>query len=142
MFVPLVQALIDRHGLPHLTVDSLDTFLKNHNETVLFLSGDADRLDETADVAVIFPELLKTFGARLSGGVVDRSLERDLQRRYRFSAFPALVFLRGGEYLGAISRMRDWDGFLTETAEILVRDPSEPPPFKLPGATAAAGHVH
>lgn len=146
MFAPLVQALIDRHGLAHITANSLDGFLSGHEEAVLFFSGDAERLDETSDVAVIVPELLKVFGGRLVGGVVARDLERELQRRYRFNAFPALVFLRRGEYLGAVSRMRDWGVYLAEIAEILSRDPSEPPPFKLPGAggvvTSNAGHTH
>jgi hydrogenase-1 operon protein HyaE len=141
MFIPLVQALIDRHGLPLLTAETLDAFLNSHDETLLFLSGDAARLDESADVAVVLPELLKAFGGRLQAGVVSRDMERELQRRYRFSAFPAMVILRRGEYLGAISRMRNWDAYLHEIAEILTREPSAPPPFKLPGATTGAA-VH
>jgi hydrogenase-1 operon protein HyaE len=138
MFIPLVQALIDRHGMPLITADTLDGFLAVHEETLLFLSGDAARLDESADVAVVLPELLKAVGGRLTAGVVSRDMERELQRRYRFSAFPAMVILRRGEYLGAISRMRDWDTYLREITDILAREPSDPPPFKLPGAVTGA----
>lgn len=137
MFVPLIQSLIERHGWPVLTPETLEAFFAAHDEAVLFFSGDAGRLDESSDVAVILPELLKALGGRVAAGVVARDFERELQRRYRFSAFPALVFLRGGKYLGAVSRMKDWDVYLAEVAAILARDPSEPPPFKLPDGTAA-----
>ena len=137
MFAPLIQALIDRHGWRLVTRETLDDFLSAQDEVVLFFSGDAERLDESSDVAVILPEILKVFGGRLTAGVVERDFERELQRRYRFSAFPALVLLRKGGYLGAVSRMKDWDVYLGEIADILAREPSEPPPFKLPDGTAA-----
>ncbi len=137
MFAPLIQSLIDRHGWPVVTPETLDAFLARDGEVALFFSGDAGRLEESGDVAVVLPEILKVFGGRLAAGVVERAFERELQRRYRFSAFPALVFLRGGDYLGAIARMKDWDVYLSEIAEILSREPSEPPPFKLPNGSAA-----
>jgi hydrogenase-1 operon protein HyaE len=137
MFAPVIQSLISRHGWPVLTAETLEGFFAAHGEVVLFFSGDAERLDESSDVAVILPEILKVFGGRVTAAAVARDFERDLQRRYRFAAFPALVFLRGGEYLGAVSRMKDWDVYLSEIAEILSREPSEPPPFKLPDGSAA-----
>ncbi|MCC0047857.1 MAG: hydrogenase-1 expression HyaE [Rhodobiaceae bacterium] len=68
---------------------------------------------------------------------VSRESERGLQRRYRFNAFPALVFLRDGEYLGTIQRVPIRLGRLpARDPEILLREPSEPPPFRLPDGCA------
>jgi hydrogenase-1 operon protein HyaE len=101
-------------------------------------------------VAVILPELLKHFAGRLTPAIADKNSERALQRRFRFNAFPALVFSRGGGYLGVITRVLDWREYVAEAAAILAREPSEPPPFKMPdgcatpalGNGADSGHAH
>ena len=77
------------------------------------------------------PELLKQF-PQLTPALVEKPAERPLQLRYRFNAFPALVFLRGEGYLGAISRLLGWQEYLSEVRAILAREPSEPAPYKFP----------
>lgn len=134
MFSPLLASIIERNGYPVVDEHDVETRTAGLEHAVLFLAGDADRLMESNDVAVILPELVAASGDRLAAVVAARASERALQRRYRFSAFPALVFLRRGEYLGAISRVRDWSDYIREIREILSRQPSQPPPFKLPGA--------
>jgi len=144
MFSPLLASIIERHGYPVVEADKLADHVAAQDFSVLLFSGDAARLMESDDVAVIFPEILKAFGEWLQPVVIARESERVLQRKYRFSAFPSLVFLKRGEYLGAISRVRDWSDYVQEIREILVRAPSEPPPFKLPGANGGseADHHH
>ena len=137
MFSPLLASIIERNGIPVLGDAEVEAHAKAHEFCVLFLPGDADRLMESNDVAVIFPELIKAFGGRIAPIIAARDSERLLQRRYRFTAFPALVFLKRGEYLGAISRVRDWADYIAEIRDILAREPTEPPPFKLPGSNAA-----
>jgi len=147
---PLLDQLIAKHGFAGVTEGSADDFLSKNKNTVLFFPGDSDRLVESADVAVILPEILKAFKGRLAPAVVDKTSERALQRRYRFNAFPALVFLRDGEYLGVICRVLNWQDYLSEIESILARDPSEPPPYQfpegcIPSATANGaepGHDH
>lgn len=136
---PLVQALIDRHGFSSVDESTVDAFLEAHEHSVLFFPGDANRLVETADVAVILPEIIKIYRARLAPALVAASAERALQRRYRFNAFPALVFSRGTGYLGVLSRILDWQDYLSEIPAILARDVSEPPPFRFPDGCAPAG---
>jgi hydrogenase-1 operon protein HyaE len=140
MFSPLLSSLIQRHRFPVLTEADVTAFAGAHLYCVLFLAGDADRLMESDDLAVIFPELIKASDGALVPIVIAREAERALQRKYRFSAFPALVFLRRGEYLGAISRVRDWADYMREISEILAREPSEPPAYKLPERAASAAH--
>ena len=135
MATPLIDALTRKHGFAAVNEGNVDAFLKAHAETVLFFPGDAERLVESDDAAVILPELLKVF-PRLTPALVETRAERGLQLRYRFNAFPALVFLRGDGYLGAISRLLGWQDYLSEIATILARDPSAPPPYKFPDRCA------
>ena len=142
---PLIEALTARHGFATVTEDSVDAFAKANGKTVLFFPGDDERLVESGDAAVILPELLKAFPG-LTPALVEKRTERPLQLRYRFNAFPALVFLSGGFYLGAISRVLGWQDYLREIQEILARDPSEPPPYQFPercapNAAAPAGEA-
>ncbi len=136
---PLIDALTTRHGFAAVNEQTVDDFLKAHAECVLFFAGDSERLVESDDVAVILPELLKRF-PRIAPALVEKSAERALQLRYRFNAFPALVFLRGEGYLGAISRMLGWQDYLAEIAAILARHPSEPPPYKFPERCAPSSN--
>jgi hydrogenase-1 operon protein HyaE len=94
---------------------------------------------------VILPELARALQEAFRPAVVNPASERKLQARYRFNAFPALVFLRRGEYLGVIKRVLDWDDYLHEIADILVREPTEPPRFEFPEGCATThqdDHVH
>ncbi|MCB1477480.1 MAG: hydrogenase-1 expression HyaE [Tepidamorphaceae bacterium] len=138
-FSPLLQSIVEKHGYTVVDEESLAAFAAANEHVVLFFAGDAERLGESNDVAVILPELHAVFRDVLVPAVVSREAERGLQRRYRFNAFPALVFLRDGQYLGTIQRVLDWGDYLREIPEILGRTPSEPPPFKLPDGCVSAG---
>lgn len=137
-FSPLLTSINERHGYRVVRASELAEAAAAHEHVVLMLSGDAERLAESNDLAVVLPELIAAFRGRLTAVVAAREDERVFQRTYRFSSFPALVFLRRGQYLGAITRIRDWSDYLREIPEILAREPSEPPPFKLPGEVARA----
>lgn len=140
MFSPLAQMLLDNHGYRLVDTDTVDDFLKENAFSVLFFPGDAERLAESDDVAVILPELVKAFGGRMTPAVVRRDeSEKALQRRYRFNAFPALVFLKGEGYLGAITRVQDWQDYVQEIAALLSSEPTAPPAFKFPEGCYSAG---
>lgn len=138
MHSPLLQSIIARHGFPVVGDADWADFATGHEHVMLLIAGDAARLAESDDVAVILPELAKVFGDMLRPAVAAKADERAFQRRFRFAAFPALVLVRRGEYLGAITRVRDWSDYLVEIPDILARQPSEPPPFKLPGLPQTA----
>lgn len=141
MFSPLVDAIIEREKLTVVNEESIDRFAQKNGDVILFFSGDHKRLVEVDDVAVILPELIKASNGALIPAIVERDSERKLQARYRFSAFPALVFLRNGEYLGAISRVLDWSDYVVKINEILSRQPSTPPAYKLPRGAATPVHA-
>lgn len=139
MSSPLIQLLVRSHGFAEVDENNVDTFLAEHDYVMLFFPGDPERLVESDDVAVILPELMKVFGEVLHPALVVKSAERPLQLRYRFNAFPALVFLRNGGYLGAITRMQDWNDYLQQIADILGREPTMPPAFEFPEGCYSAG---
>lgn len=137
---PLIQRLLGEFGYPALDLAGADAFIEGDGDAVLLFPGDVHRLDESADVAVVLPELVAAFGHRLRAGLVlDKEAERSLQRRYRFNAFPALVFLRGGGWLGNIQRMHDWGDYVRDIQTILAGEPKDPPPFELPDGCITAG---
>jgi len=136
MFSPLVQNMIEHHGYPVLTEATLTDFLESSGEVVVFFTENAEKFPETNDVAMILPELVSAFGGRFSAAVLALADQRKLQMQYGFREWPTLVFLRHGDYLGAISRVQDWNVYLTEINRILASTPSTPPDFLLPVAGA------
>ena len=137
MFSPLLQSIIDRENYRVVADDEIDVATGALPFVMLFVAGDAERIAESNDVAVVVPELDKALQGVVTPLIAERASEREIQRRYRFNAFPALIFLRHGEYLGAITRIRDWTDYLAEIPEILSREPGDPPPFTFPEGCGA-----
>ena len=111
----LLDRLTTDLGYPLLTDPaSLAAFATPQENTVIFLPANPLHYPETLDVAIVLPEFLKVFRGRLSAGVADMNFARELAAKYAITEWPALLFLRRGEYLGSIARMRDWDIYLTK----------------------------
>ncbi len=140
---PLLAQLTERYGYPRLTRDGFDAFVNAHAYTVLFFTEDPARFDESLDLAVILPELAKQF-PQLTPALIARDSEHALQGRYNFNAWPTLVFLREGRYLGALSRVRNWDEYLSEVPRILNSEPRRDPGIGIPvvsnTGSSACGH--
>ncbi|MDQ6983899.1 MAG: hydrogenase, partial [Ghiorsea sp.] len=126
MYTPLIDEMIEKHGYPVLTEESLQGFQEEHKNVVLFFTENANNYPESNDVAIILPEILKSFEKVLAPAVVSRESERPLQRKYRFKGYPALVFLRDGEYVGTISKVRDWLEYIDEFKTMLATTPTPP----------------
>lgn len=133
---PLLTSILARHAYAQVDEDTLDAVAGPHPLAMLLIAGDWWRLAESDDLAVIVPELDKALGGHVAVLVAARSAERALQRRFHFTSFPALVFLREGAYLGVIEGIRDWSDYLVELPEILARVPQTPPPFRMPAGCA------
>jgi len=133
---PLIQRLFDEYDYPEITLETHDEFISQPGITVLFLAGDVKTVRDTTDVAVVLPELVNVFKGRLIPGVVAADAERELHRHYGCMAWPALVFLRDGGYLGAITRIQNWAGYLHDINELITADVRRPPGFRIPVVTA------
>ena len=133
----LIERLIDKLGYERITLDNHDDFVAAQGMNVLFFPGDPTTVKDATDVAVVLPELMKVFEAQLNPGVVTDTFGDGtaLKREYGFSHFPALVFVRGGDYVGAICRIQDWSEYLEQISALLVAPPKRAPGFSIPVVT-------
>ena len=135
---PLIDRLLTEFGYAEITLDNHDEFTTAAGMNVLFFPGDPTISKDSTDVAVVLPELVKTFDGQLNAGVVTDTWgdAKELKRHYGFSAYPSLVFVRGGEYIDAITRIQDWAEYLDKISDFFVAPPRRPPGFKIPVVTA------
>ena len=127
----LIERLIKELGYPLLDDANFDEFIKNQPFSILFFTEEPGRFPESMDVAVILPELISRF-PQLSPAVISRESEKSLQGRYNFTVWPTLVLLKEGRYLGAISKVQDWDIYLKDIASLLEREPTRNPGIGIP----------
>jgi len=140
---PLLQRLATQPGATLVTKDTLEDFAAAPGAAVLFSSGDPVRFPEALDVAVVLPELRAACVGRFRIGVVDPADEDAIARRYGSQRWPALVFLRDGQYLDTVAGMQDWDVYLGAVTQALARTPTRAPGIGIPvvsASTAPACH--
>lgn len=117
---PLLLRLEHELGYPRLaTAEAVRDFVARPGEHCLFVPGDPRRNLETADAAVILPELRLAFQNRFDCALVDDAIEAELRQHYRALKTPGLLFFRGPDYLGAIEKVRDWSDYLARITHIL-----------------------
>lgn len=135
MSSPLIDRLVEELGYPLLDQHNFDETVRSQPFSLLFFTEEPKRFPESSDVAVILPELVKVF-PQLSANVIARDSEKALQARYNFREWPTLVLLSNGQYLGQISRVQNWDEYLTQIDHILklipTRDPGDSAPTPPP----------
>jgi hydrogenase-1 operon protein HyaE len=123
----LLRRLYAHPGFTAVDAATHDAFVSSPEACVLFFAGDPRQHRETNDVAVVLPELVSAFSHRFRVGLITPDAEQALQRRYGFAAWPSLVFVRGGGYLGVITGMRDWGDYLRAVERLLSAEPGPPP---------------
>jgi len=134
----LIKTMIEQHNYPELNVNNFDEHIQSQDECVLFFTENPTRFPESDDVAMILPELVKEYGNRFSAAVIEQDSQRKLQARYDFREWPTLVFLRKGEYLGAISRVQDWNDYIIKINDLLTSKPKQVLGIGVPIETAPA----
>lgn len=135
MTFPLIDRLSEEVGYPLLGEENYETFIQEHETVVLFFTENPSRFPESLDVAVVLPELAKAFEGQFTPAVIDTSYEKQLQKKFDFKVWPALVFLRNGKYLGTLTRILDWADYMEEIPKILDATPSRNPGLGIPVVT-------
>lgn len=117
---PLIARLESAFGYPRLaSTHDVAEYLGRPGQHCLFIPGDARRNLETADAAVILPELRQAFQNAFDCAVVDDVIEAALRDHYRALKTPGLLFFRGPDFLGSIEKVRDWSDYLARITHIL-----------------------
>ena len=135
---PLIDRLLHELDYAEISLANHDAFVAEPGMNVLFFPGDPGTVKDATDVAVVLPELVKAFDGQLRPGVVTDVFGdgKTLKRQYGFSEYPALVFVRSGEYVGTLSRIQDWGEYLDKISDLFVAAPRRPPGFSIPVVTA------
>lgn len=131
---PLIDRLLEEFGYAEVSLANHDDFVAQPGMNVLFFPGDPNSVKDSTDVAVVLPELVSVFEDKLRPGVVTdvRGDGAELQKKYGFGAYPALVFVREGEYVGVITRIQNWVDYIEEIGNLLVAPPKRAPGFSIP----------
>lgn len=134
--VPRLSALFERlaaqQGYANLDADSFLTFAAGPGERVVLFADDPRRAPETWDVAVVLPDLLRLSPRPLEVGLLMPAAADVHARAQGIRIWPALLFLRDGQYLGTIEGMRDWSDWVREIPAMLERAPGRPPTIGIP----------
>lgn len=137
---------VQLHGCHAPGATQLDAFVAAPGNAVLFFTDDPRRAPECWDVAVVLPDLLAAHAKGARVALLDPATSKAVAARYGVAIWPSLVFMRDGEYLGVIERMRDWEEYAERIPRILARapgpvpDPRFPPPAEAAHATGSEGH--
>ena len=117
---PLIDRLSEDLGWPLLaTEDAVQGFVDRPGVHALFVPGDWQRNLETADVAVILPELHTAFQGRFDCAVVADAMEDAVKKSTGVFKTPSVILYREGQCLGGIAKVRDWDDYVTRIARFL-----------------------
>ena len=138
----LVTRLVDVHGAARLDEALFEAFVRAPGEAALFFTEDPVRFREVTDVAVILPELAAAASRTFRIGVLPPPLANARASTYGVRRWPALVFVRGGEWLGNVEGLRDWSDYLA-AVNALVEGETHPLPARvIPLAAAGAPSCH
>lgn len=119
---PLIRRLESELGWPRLcNLSDLAEYLGRPGVHCLFTPGDPVRNLETADAAVILPELHMIFQRAFDCALVDGGIEAKVRESNGVLKTPAFIFFRDGQMIGAIPKVRDWDDYLVRIQQILAR---------------------
>jgi hydrogenase-1 operon protein HyaE len=124
---PLIAQLFSKHGYAEVTADNFAAFTARPGRTLLFFVEDPMRYRETLDLAVIVPELMRTFPDRFDVGVLLPAAARQFHARYGFRRWPAFVVLADGQYVGAVDGLREWSDYAQEIERLSTAPPTRPP---------------
>ncbi|HEX9180721.1 MAG TPA: hydrogenase-1 expression HyaE [Burkholderiales bacterium] len=124
---PLFRRLAESGVCPEVAAETFEGFIAQPGNTLLFFAEEPAKYREALDLAVILPELAQAFSGRFRAGLLMPETARALQPRYGFNKWPALVMLRGGEYVGAVAGLRDWSNYVSEIGALLEAPASRPP---------------
>lgn len=126
-FSGLLDRQIGKYGMADLDAAGLQAFMEGTGHAVVLFTDEPDKVPESWDLAVIFPDVLAACGAPMRAAVLRPEQARAVQGRFGINRLPAILFLRDGGYVGAIEGLRDWAGYVEECKAMLQAPVTRPP---------------
>lgn len=139
-FDGLLNRLAGRHDIADLDESGFNSLLEAPGSAMVLFTEEPDKVAESWDMAVIYPELLATIGPGPSASFLRPETARALQARFGIKRMPALLFLRDGDYVGAIEGLRDWQDFVAESVEMLRKPTGHAPTIGVAVVAAPDSH--
>lgn len=99
--------------------------------SVVLLTEDPQRNLEVLDACVILPEALKPVIGQITRWVAGPDFSPALMQQYGVARAPAVIFLRDGQFVGALNGIRDWGEYQSEVVRLL-NGPVQPKPIGIP----------
>ncbi len=120
----IFETLLALPGAGRVDAAGVEAFVGKASRCVLFITGDTVQRPEAADVGVVLREVLKGLPAAhdIRVGIVARSEEGAVMKKYGVVVLPALVLLRDGQVVDILARMRDWDVYARAFAKLAAPD--------------------
>lgn len=122
----IIETLAEDPACTVLRKANLDEFLADNAKALLFFTGDVGQRREGLDVAVVVRELLVSYAGKLRLGLVDRRDESTLMNEFGVVVTPAVVYVRDGQPVEVVARMRDWPVF-AQACDRLLASPDTGP---------------
>lgn len=141
-FSGLLDRQVAKHDLADLDAAGFQAFAEAPGNGVVLFTDEPDKVPESWDLAVIFPDLLATADVRPRAALLRPEQARAMQARFGLNRLPALLFLRDGGYVGVIEGLRDWVEFAGEFREVLQRPVGRAPGIGITVAVSAAPSCH
>lgn len=125
-FLSLLDKLEEQHKVQQLHAKDFDGFKQQAGLSVVLTTDDPDKVPESWDMAVIFPDLLKAM-PNVTAGVFLPGESAAVIAHYGIKRTPTLLFLRNGEYVGVIEGLRDWSELVQACQAMLDKPVSRVP---------------
>ena len=125
-FDALLVRLAAEKRLPRATAMELPARVAAASTLAVLFTADPTVSPESWDVCVVLPEMLAQCPG-VTGCVLDPGESARVAAGYGVGKLPAVVVLRGGEYLGVLEGMRDWQPFVDELKRLAGAPPRPVP---------------
>lgn len=99
--------------------DELQSWLEEGGVRCVLAPGDIVKNLETADACVILPELRAAFQNAFECAVAGPGLDDGIRQATKAYKAPGFLFFRDGVFVDAISKIRDWDDYVSRISAIL-----------------------
>lgn len=118
--IPLLERLTTELNWPYINDEAaLDAYLETPGIHCLLIPGDPARNLETADSAIVLPELRLVFQNAFDCALIGDDIEAALRQKYKVLKTPSFIFFAEARMLGAIARIRNWDDYMARIPHIL-----------------------